>query len=73
MTKRLDHLPFITKVTDSILGRNFVPSPHVKSASQRSAEIVNPPPPVLRFLPTGKVDRRGGIIRPPINWLMLLW
>jgi hypothetical protein len=63
VAKWLAHLPFTSEaagsnLTEYILNATRTQSSCEKSKSQRSAEVVGFPR-VLRFPPTGKVDRVG--------------
>jgi hypothetical protein len=63
VAKWLAHLPFTSKVVGSNLNENFSmwlePSPHVKRVKVNALPKVVGFLRVLRFPPTGKVDRVG--------------
>ena len=59
MVKWLDYSPFTSKVTSSNPSSVLGPSPHVKRAQVNALRKVVGFLRVLRFPPTGKVDRVG--------------
>jgi hypothetical protein len=77
VAKWLAHLPFTSKVAGSNLSENFLNATRIQSSCEKS-EKVNALPKVvgflrvLRFPPTGKVDRVGYSKRARSNWHMLL-